>query len=75
MTINQKIIAGLGAGIIFGTAAGLLIAPKTGEETRNLVAARVGNLKRKATLYLGNLSRQKVNGREADADKEEVASE
>ena len=73
MTINQKIIGGLGAGIILGTAAGLLIAPRTGKETRNLVAARASDLRHKATHYLGNLSRQKINGHEAN--KEEAPSE
>ena len=75
MARHEKFVYGLGTGVIIGAAAGLLLAPKTGKETRQMVAGRAGGLRQKATLYLGNLRRQKVNGREADADKEEVPSE
>ena len=66
MTANQKIIAGLGTGVIVGTAAGLLLAPKTGKETRNMVATRAGGLRHKAAHYFGNLRRERVNGRSAE---------
>ena len=65
MTANQKIIAGLGTGVIIGTAAGLLLAPKTGKEARNMVAARAGGLRHKAAYYFGNLRGEKVNGKSA----------
>ena len=75
MTRQEKFIYGLGTGVIIGTAAGMLLAPKTGRETRNLVAARAGGLRQKATLHLGNLRRRKANGREADAAKEQAPIE
>ena len=34
MERHQKILYGLGTGVIIGAAAGLLLAPKTGKETR-----------------------------------------
>jgi len=73
MTANHKIIAGLGTGVIIGTAAGLLLAPKTGRETRNLVATRAGGLRHKAAHYFGNIRCEKVNG--SSAEKEEVPHE
>ena len=66
MTVNQRIIAGLGTGVIIGAAAGLLLAPKTGTETRNMVANRTGGLRHKAAHYFGNLRREKVNGKSAE---------
>ena len=36
----NKFLYGLGTGVIIGTAAGLLLAPKTGKETRQIFADR-----------------------------------
>ena len=73
MTTSQKIIGGLTVGALLGTAAGLLIAPRTGKETRHIVATRAGDLRHKAAHYLGSLRREKVNRRNAEI--EEVAHE
>ena len=62
MDRHHKLLLGLGTGVIIGSAAGLLLAPKTGKETRSMVAARAEDLRHKATHYLGNLRREKVHG-------------
>ena len=63
MDRHNKLLCGLGTGVIIGTAAGLLLAPKTGKEARSMVASRAGDLRHKATHYLGHLRRDKVDGR------------
>jgi gas vesicle protein len=66
MDRHHKLIYGLGTGVIIGTAAGLLLAPKTGKETRIMVATRAGDLRHKATLYFGNLRRERFHRRKAE---------
>ena len=58
MDRHRKLLYGLGTGVIIGTAAGLLLAPKKGKETRSIVAARAGDLRHKAAHYLGKLRRE-----------------
>jgi gas vesicle protein len=48
MDRHHKLLYGLGTGVIIGTAAGLLLAPKTGKETRKIVADRAGSIRRQA---------------------------
>ena len=50
MTSNQ-VVTGIIAGAVFGTALGLLVAPKTGKETREIVATRGSAMKTKAVDY------------------------
>ena len=50
MERTQKLLIGLGTGVIIGTAAGLLLAPKTGKETRKIVADRAGSIRRQAAV-------------------------
>ena len=63
MSANHKFIAALTTGAVLGAAAGLLLAPKTGEEARKVVAAQSGELRHKAGLYITNL-RGKLRRRE-----------
>ena len=51
MTAN-KMFAGLIAGAALGTVAGLLIAPKPGKESRQIVTIRAGELREKAGGYI-----------------------
>ena len=44
----NKFLYGLGTGVIIGTAAGLLLAPKTGKETRQIFADRSKTIRRRA---------------------------
>ena len=77
MSANHKFIAALTTGAVLGAAAGLLLAPKTGKETRKVVAAQSGQLRHKAGHYItnlrGNLRRSENNG-QIDA-KVQVSSE
>lgn len=48
MDRQNKLLYGLGTGVIVGTAIGLLLAPKTGKETRKIVAERAGSIRGRA---------------------------
>ena len=64
MDRNHKLLYGLGTGIIIGTAAGLLLAPKTGKETRKIVAERAGNIKSRAAGTMRQAMRRRNSHRE-----------
>ena len=51
MTTGNKFLTGLIAGAVIGSVAGLLIAPKPGKESRQVVASRASELKSKAGGY------------------------
>ena len=67
------LITGAAAGATVGAVAGLLLAPKTGEETRQIVAARATQATQKARAYVDSL-RQRISkemapqGAEEDSD-------
>ena len=67
MTSSNKLISGLAAGAIIGAAAGILFAPKPGEETRQVVGAKAVDLREKAGGYIGSLRDKikKARGTEA----------
>jgi gas vesicle protein len=58
MTIGNKLVAGIVAGAVVGSAMGLLVAPKTGKESRQTVAEGASHWRNKAGGALQNL-RQK----------------
>ena len=66
MSTNNKLIAVLTTGAVLGAAAGILLAPKTGKESRKVVATQSVELRRKAGHYVrnlrGNLHRRENNG-------------
>ena len=51
MADRNQWITGLIAGATVGAIAGLLLAPKTGKETREIVVARAGEVRQKADHY------------------------
>ena len=51
MVDRNQLFTGLIAGAVVGAVAGLLLAPKTGKETRQIVVARAGEVRRKAAQY------------------------
>ena len=59
MTKGNKFVTGLIAGAVVGAIAGLLVAPKPGKETRQIVVTRAEELRSKAGDYVTTL-RQKV---------------
>ena len=48
MADRNQIFAGLIVGAAVGAIAGLLLAPQTGKETRQIVTARAGDVRAKA---------------------------
>ena len=70
MSANNKFFAVLTTGVVLGAAAGLLLAPNPGRETRKVVAAQSGQLRHKAGHYIGNLRgslRRRANSGKVDA--------
>ena len=73
MTTRNKIILGITAGALFGSVAALLVAPKTGKETRQIVTSGAGRFAsqvasqfgRKAGHYWGSLQ-QKIGKAEGN---------
>jgi len=51
MTSRNQVVTGIIAGALLGSAVGLLFAPKTGRETREIVGGRSSVLKTKAGDY------------------------
>ena len=66
MDRHHKLIYGLGTGVIIGTAAGLLLAPKRARRLESWWPPGPGDLRHKATLYFGNLRRERFHRRKAE---------
>ena len=63
MAKSNSVITGIITGAVVGTVVGLLFAPKTGRETRDIVATRAGVIREKAGGYVGNLREKMRKGR------------
>ncbi len=59
MSTANKFLIGLLTGAAVGAAAGILMAPKVGKETRQIVGERATQAKQKAGDYVGAL-RQRI---------------
>ena len=69
MDRHHKLLFGLGTGVIIGSAAGLLLAPKTGKETRKIVAGQAGSIRRQTAGTLRQAMRKRNSHRvEASPD-------
>ncbi len=55
MSRSNKFVTGLLAGAIVGAVAGLVMAPKPGRDTRDIVGARSIQFRNRAEYYIGNL--------------------
>jgi len=67
------LITGATVGVAAGAVAGLLLAPKTGKETREIVAARAPQVMQQARDYVESLrqcirTEQAGQGAEEDSD-------
>ena len=58
MDRHQKFLYGLGAGVIIGIAAGMLLALKTGKEARKIVADRAKSIRSHAAGTLRQAKRK-----------------
>ena len=78
MTSRNHIVTGIIVGALVGTALGLLVAPQTGKETRQIVATKGSAIKSKAGDYFTvirnkmkkNVEMESLNGA---AHQEEVS--
>ncbi|MGE0002091.1 MAG: YtxH domain-containing protein [Fimbriimonadaceae bacterium] len=64
------LLAGFGLGCLIGAIAGLLFAPKTGTETRELVGTRMKDLKSKTEDWINEQRAKRMPGK----DPEEVGA-
>jgi gas vesicle protein len=55
-SVVVNFLAGLGLGALIGAATALLLAPKSGEETRQDIASRADDIKKKANQVVQDLS-------------------
>ena len=55
MTRPNSFITGLLAGALVGAVAGIVLAPKSGKETRGLVGTRATEIRNRAGYYVENL--------------------
>lgn len=85
-SVLVSVLAGIGIGVLVGAVAGLLLAPKSGQETRDDLTKSIGDLSDKVT-DLGKTVSQKVSAAvdrtraqviqklgESSSDGEEAAS-
>ena len=73
MAKPNNLITGLITGAAVGAIVGLLFAPKTGQETRVIVANRADVIRQKAGDYVGNV-REKMRRGKSLEDAEETST-
>ena len=73
MTNSNGFLTGLIAGVLAGAAAGMLLTPKPGKDTRNFVGLRASEVRSRAEDYVGALREKfsKVRGGETLNDHSE----
>lgn len=67
MTSRNQIVTGIIAGALVGTALGLLVAPKTGKETRQIVLTKGTAIKNKAGDYFTIIRNRMRKGDEVES--------
>ena len=67
---GNKFVFGIIAGALIGALGGLLIAPKPGKESREIVAIRAGELRTKAGDYVTTLREKVRRGAPVGVDEE-----
>ncbi len=70
MTRSNKLITGLVAGALVGTAAGILFAPKPGRDSRVIVGAKAEKIRNKTGGYIGTVREKIKKSRSASSVEE-----
>jgi len=66
MATSNKFLTGIIAGAVIGAVAALLLAPKSGKETRKLINEQAGQLEEKAKASFGKIFGKGHGGEEAE---------
>ena len=66
MAERNQFVTGLIAGVVVGAVAGLLLAPKTGKESRQIVVARAGEVRGKADQYATSVRERMRRGQSGE---------
>ena len=66
MTVPNKMVTGVVAGVVVGAALGLLFAPKTGKETRQIVGLKTNAMRTKAGDYVTSIRNKIKKGGEIE---------
>lgn len=75
MAERNQFVTGLIAGVVVGAVAGLLLAPKTGKETRQIVVARAGEVRGKAGQYATSVRERMRRGQSGEESAHDKVSE
>ena len=74
MVDRNQLLTGLIAGVVVGTVTGLLLAPKTGKETRQIVVARAGEVQGKAGQYATSVREKLRRGQRGEESTDEATN-
>lgn len=55
MKTGLKILGAVAAGVVVGSIAGILLAPRSGKETRKIIADKSGDMKDKLADSIGSV--------------------
>ena len=66
MTTRNQLMTGIVTGALVGTALGMLFAPKTGKETRQVLALKTNAMKTKAGDYITTIRNKVKKGEEIE---------
>ena len=72
MVDRNQVLTGLIAGVVVGALAGLLLAPKTGKETRQIVVARASEVRGKAGQYATSVRERLRRGQSGEESADEA---
>ncbi len=75
MADRNQFFTGLIAGGVLGAVAGLLLAPNTGKETRQIVVARAGEVREKAGQYATSVRERMRRGQSGEESSDDHVSE
>ena len=74
MVERNQLFTGLISGVVVGAVAGLLLAPQTGKETRQIVVARAGELRGKAGQYATSARERLRRGQREEESTDEATT-